>query len=503
MGEILPLNDENLERIYQDRLRNPAKAFRKTHDMGYGLGFAVFPENRYDPLKGVKRDTYNDHLELYYKDESRLDFDPYHNKKWDAHIKDYLDDFSRNSPFYNPKHKYYEDFEAARQNVALLRNIVYNELFTDGEYNHNDPRDKDNAKKVEEMGKEVGHILKWRAFWSNILPNMGRDRATRHFGEYGKEHIGAAELYRALLKRQNRISFNPLNWMQGKIRINNWNLPPIESTPFSSTDMVLAQFIEGKDQGIGMDDAPAHLTSRALMLESAAAALNRPQDMPPGDVRHSVDLAHTILDKLKKMNLGTSDRGLDARASERRDLEQSQAFVELASAYQSVLAGLAQTNPQALNDPRFEQARLAIGKLGHITLIEAMDACAHEKGHGEMLKQLIAAKDRLPAEFQQIEGVTTKELVKTIEEALHYAAEYQGIHMERNRSQGIPIDPAAQARVNASINQMVNTMSGVASRIGATRFDLIQEAQDINRANEMRQQTRMTQPSMQQAYQGV
>ncbi len=493
MQEPLPITEENLAMLYEQRRAKPAKPFRKCYNMGHGLGWGVFAENRYDPLKGYKRDTYSDHLDLYYENKNKLDFDPHEYKKWDRIIQDYLDDLPGNGAVYNPQHKFYEHYEPLRQNIALLRLVLYNEFFPDGEFTPNDPHDVKRAQIIEEMAKHVAGMLKRRAFWSNVVnaifPIGIKNRAMKRFGVFGTEHIGAAELYRKLQKKDGTITLNPLNWIKGEFSYK-WNLPPIEETPFSYEDMALAQYIEKREDELGMEDPGAYLSAEAFLLQRSAAALNNPQDMPVGDVKQSVELGHKILDNLKKLRTKSADELLNMREQQRKELEESQLLVELANAYQEVISGLAHSNPQSLQLSVFEDARLAIGKLGHITLIAAMNAYQKENSMEatHKLQELLDAKDNLPAEFQEIDADTKEELIATIAQALYKAAELQNINQKRNVSEEQNIDRSVNLSPEQQhkIRTMQLTMQGEAARISAASANLVEEARAINAANQQK-----------------
>ncbi len=446
-----------------------------------GVGVFLLPQKELDAFTGKNRYTYCGLEELYEDHTAKIDFDPVKYKLFDGGVQDYLETFPMHQALWKPNHEFYTDYEPIRKNLALVRNGIYLQYFPDGIY---DPYSKSAATQkiyLEEMGKVLGATLKRESFFRKALPPSSDPLAERRFGDYGIEHIGAAEMYKALLRAQNKFTLNPLRWLQGKFNSYDWNLADIENTVFRQKDIEEALFQETRKEEIGMAHPTARLAAEALMTQRIAVELLNPAALRPGDAELSVELAHDIIEALKRMKFDNTNEGLPGVDQQAHDLERGELIAELAMAYQNIMADLAEKNPAALHDPElaalFETARLSFGKLGHLTYVDSQRASILES-QGNDLPLLDLAQLELPKEFQYTYAGEERQLLANIEQALSAAIIYRGKRIER----------AAQVEINSirkDYDSMHQRISWMSAHIASASENLVGEAKAINQTNRM------------------
>lgn len=477
-----PANAETLNKIDWDLRSNPIREYEVLQSGTTGVAFKI--PKRFDPMFGTKRVGYMHYLHVYYENQSNVDFEPTKFITWDRIFEDYLNDVRWHNAISNPRHHYYDDYEPVRQNIDMLGIIARSEPPM-----CNAP-DAVKERMLKSLAEQAASTLKWHSIWRGITNfvtgqwSTSGDVAKHRFGTYGEEHLGAAKLYAKLVENQGKIILDPISWVQGKFRHPNWNLPPVEESPFSQKDMVVAMYIENREDKVGMEDPGNRLKADGLLL-ARQAVTSKPghvRNMPLGDSRHAIDLGHTIIDNLKRINYGMNDRSLDSRANQRQELEAAEYFIELSTAYQTLLAGVAQQDIGELGSPVFVEAQQAMGKLSYLVLLQAEKAYLKDKDPdaNKRLQELMEAKRNLPESFQHVGGDTNpKDLVKKIEKAMEYAAEYQGLRAQRQptKQKGIQLSPEASSRVEASLAKMHGSIDGYSARINGIGGSALQDQQ--------------------------
>lgn len=487
-----PITEELLNKLYWDRRLNPITKYEINTYSGIGPSFKIDP--RFDVLHGKKRVGYNDYVQLYYENEEAFDFEPRTIPQWDKHFEDYLNHFRRHNALTNPRHRHFEGYEPLRQNIAMLGRI----LASEPPVSRNSDLNKQLIMKT--MAKQAASTLKWTSFWravTNFLTlrwSAGNDVSGHRFGIYGDEHAGAAKLYAKLYQNQGKFILNPISWFTGRFRHPNLGLPHPEESPFSSKDMTMAKYIEKREDEIGMEDRGNRLKAKGVSL-ARLAATSKPghiSKMRPGDKEEALWHARKILKLLQDINYGVSNREMGNRENDVRELEAAEYSIGLFKAYQTLLAGVSHQNPDALHDPKFIEAQRAMGQLSYIVLQEAEKAYLKDKNDpnaAQLLQELMEEKSKLPEEFQLVGNTNKKVLIKTIEQAMEYAAEYQGLRAQqaRTRGKGMQLAPEAAVRVEESIAKMQGSIDGNSARIngigGAAARKLESEIREINTLN--------------------
>ncbi len=481
--------DDDIEDYYhQDNQKNSHRGHARssTNSMD-GIGRFILPQAHRDAATGGARISYNDHLDIYRDHKYKIAYNPVQYKLFDGEIDRELSQSRRHNGLNKSKHQYYEAYEPVRQNIAVLRNALYTVHFPDGEYDPQDPQDRMKAVKINQMARKLAHKMKWETRWNwvkNVLSlgMAGGTASESHFGRFGEEHFGAQAMYEMLYREQESFTLNPFRWITGKTHSRDWDLPHPEDSPFSDRDMTEAMQEERRDERMQLHHSGHALANEALEIEGIAAALKATK-APSGLVQmtqqkreESVELGREILRKLKEINAGRSDRAHDGLDTEREDIERSQMMHGLAENYLKVYNDLLLQNPSIQLDSTFERARIAIGKLGHLTMLDAMKNASSP----EERKELEAAYAALPSEYKKVSNDNEADLIRDVEVAMK--------EMGRRQNVGQAADPNVKSRAKGAVNDMFNTMSSV--RIGAAsqnvsgRFNLVQMAKEVSQMNQ-------------------
>lgn len=300
-----------------------------------GVGRFVLPHAHFDKVKGRARISYCDHLDIAQDSKHDISFDPKKYQLFDGSIDEFLKHDRRHQAIDNKKNQYYEAYEPLRQNIAVVRNALYTHYFPDGEYNPSDPNDVKKRAKIHQIGREIGHELKWQSrmqwVYNMVTLNFSeKDFCIKRFGQYGQEHYGAQKIYQKLYDKQESFSWNPIHWLMGRASKKDWGLPHPEQSPFCEQDMREAIYNENRDEEMGIEDCSPTLCSAALETEGIAAkiktglATENIQAMDGQQREESVELGREILRKLRHVMAGRSERmheGLDHKS---QDLERAQ-----------------------------------------------------------------------------------------------------------------------------------------------------------------------------------
>lgn len=455
----------------------------------FGNFYVLEPE--YDAVNKVRRHTYCQLEELYDKYPHKLGFSP----KTYAHFDDKALDYLRDYPallegIYESGAKHYADYEVIRKNMAMVRLALYQQHFSQG-FLFNGHMDQQNKQAMlEEIATCMGATLKHEArkrIFLGLFDFSPKSIAEKRFGRFGIEHEGAAQFYKRLLRKQNSLTLNPLRWIQGKFNRYDWNLPPIEETILRSQDINKAVYIDTKKKDIGADAPAKHLAAEAKIAFEACyhnlystigKSHQRPQALPDAEAEESVILAHRIIDNWKLINSDHSQKQIDEVDLKNKELEKGQLLAELAMTYDKLMADIAATSPELLSGPQAQQftdAKLAMGKLGYLTLVRAIKAATEEKDGNLQHALLYIEETRVPAAYKQDTSKDEAALIAQIEQALKAAEQYRAA--KKNRK---PVSPDLNVDLTKTIANMHGRINGDSANIGAANSWAIPEAKALN-----------------------
>lgn len=445
-----------------------------------GVGRFVLPHAQYDEIKGRKRISYCDHLDIVRDRKHKIDFNPLKYQIFDGAISEELARSRRHNAIENPNNQYYEAYGPLRQNLAVLRNALYANYFPDGEYNPEDPKDREKRAKIHDIARKIGNELKWQSRFQRIYNLVTfnfseRDFCIKRFGKYGQEHFGAQKLYEKLYKEQEKLSLNPIHWMMGRATRHDWGLPHPEESPFCQKDMREATYNDHRDEEMGVSDCAPTLCSAAMDVQGIAAKL-KTGAMTAGVAQMSFDqreesiaLGREILEKLRKMCAGRSQRMREGIDHQSLDLERAHLLNGLAENYLQMYQDLLTRDPSIAKDSTFERARIALGKLGHLTMLNGLSSSS-----AEQKREYETAYAQLPEEYKKVAGDNEADLIRDVEVAMDELCHRQ--NMSKHAA------PELQQFAKSAVQNLHNTMSG--ARIGAASANIIDKAKQVSAMNQ-------------------
>jgi hypothetical protein len=469
------------------------KNIRPTEHKDFGKSF-VF-DKEYDELKAEYRHTYCQLQELYDEKKITLDYNP-KNYTFDKETTEYLDDYPGYlGGIYEKGNKHYNEFQVIRENIAMVRLGMYQQLFPEGYKFKDDTEKAHKLEIIKEMGECLGATLKHESrirFFTNLFNFSKQPLAEKRFGKFGIEHMGAAEMYKRVLKKQNRVTLNPIRWLQGKARCYDWNLPPIDQTVFCHHDIEEAIFTDSHKKDIGVQAPAKHLAAEAKNIFETCFNLSsqrlnvhrRPEALNDNDAEQSIILAHRILDNWKHIQASSDKRSIDEIDIKHRDLEKSELMAEIAITYDKIMADMSAHSPEFLQQDInnvFSNAKIAMGKLGYLTLLHAIDA-ADKQGDGNLKHELLQIEEhKVPDAYKQVTPREERALMEQIEQALKAAEQYRAQKMARSASQQVAATLTPEqlsARHTKEIAGMHNKISN--TQISAANSWAIPEAKRVN-----------------------
>lgn len=169
------------------------------------------------------------HEQLVCDDSTSLHFNPGKYLFFDKIVAEKL-----NMPaLTDANHPDYAKYEGLRTNLEVLRNDIIGIYLNDGSY---DPGDEKYVSKIAGIADEVGEMLSNDRWYTRpFKPYISVDVAN-------VKGVGAAVIYQHLLDVQQKDSnmfsyfFNNLKNLIGYPK-RTWELPPIETTPFSDDNL--------------------------------------------------------------------------------------------------------------------------------------------------------------------------------------------------------------------------------------------------------------------------
>ena len=348
-----------------------------------------------------------------------------------------------NSPYLlDPLDDKYESYRSLRDNIAAVRNFLMQSYYASPDPGMTPEKAK---QALSEIGEFVGKGLYNNWQWHGVIdyhhwnePFIDLDRARAKNGD------GAQYIYERILAH-NRHS----NWTRPWAAITalfggkappEWMLPDANATHFTSWEEHDISDLKG---ATAMSAELVAITSRIADLEirqadlRAQAALNQTSNdldalgnqllfsaqntnsvatLAPDEQRKAVEIAKDILRKLK-INLGGANivEGLKLKPSD--DLATFGSIKGVAMVYERVLAWSRGVDASILQDPSVQAATRAIGQLGYLAKLEALNM-ARAAGNRVQASNLTEQLKRIPAGFSTGSDMTLGGLLEKLERGL-------------------------------------------------------------------------------------
>lgn len=471
-------------------------------------GSIVVPVIGGDVIDGIgkymvpKINSLINHYRLVYDRNNELDFWGPQNPSFDSIIEQTF--FA--PAFSKPEHPHYFNYEPLRDNIATVRNYLYDQI-VDG-VDMSDSRARFACvKKLEQMGREIGVALE-------------RDSLTRRPGslhldvlEASQPGVGAAKMYELLCKKQDRSPLlRPLDMLLGR-QYWNWGLPKLENSPFSKENVdafCLAEEqnlvvpsekpdvpaepptpaqpdIQPQPEPEPQPDSPAFSRGHELSVLGAALAgsafsLDRVEQLPRPVKHRAIEIARDILDKLK-INLcdDTLNKWLDHPKEETLDYAKSLAQVGELYANSHEIATLA--NPELKQDPAILAANAAMGKLAYMIKQQAASALEAE-GNVDDAQMLRGELASFPSEWQQVDGVTVDQLLGDLQTGLECAhgaavsAQHEWQQNQARLTEKSSNTPRPRAQTEAQMKEAAKALAASVAT-GHKRGEKTPDMQDI------------------------
>lgn len=348
----------------------------------------------------------------------------------------------------HPNHPDYFSFEPLRDNIATVRNFAMVEILKQTDLN--DPAAVNAAmQKCNEMGREIGVALQ-------------RDTITRRPGslhlDVTKSSVpgaGAAEIYKLLQRKQHRSPLlRPLDWVL-KRDYRQWNLPPIEDTPFSSANVqsfcipadgpqapaCAAPAPDISPEPVVPAAAPAteaqtapepavapapaapsvssgqQLAALGASIMGNARSLDKVEKLPRPVKDRAIELARDILDKLR-LGLGEGGSIASWLSLPGNDaVAYTEGVSQLTELYAQSYETATAYSPQLASSPFLVGANAALGKLSYLAKAHAYTQLEGE-GLLDDAAMLRAELETYPAEWTNLEGDTVESLLSQIQSGL-------------------------------------------------------------------------------------
>jgi hypothetical protein len=238
--------------------------------------------------------------------EHRLNFNPTHYAWFDGTIAETLT--PQLAAVTNPSASEYERFEPLRMNLAVLRNFLYAHFFPEGTYDEG--RDAHHMSHIAQIAVEVANML---SQGSDIVPDMFQPN-TVALSVANQEGIGASELY-ARLYAMNQ-GYDQTRLLHGvretfmDYRPRDWQLPPIEQTPFARVKAVTeptdVNYINYQAQTSGQHEGAMQNAAKAAVTFSVEdlgrttpQGFRSVEELSTQVKRDAIKIAKDILDNLK------------------------------------------------------------------------------------------------------------------------------------------------------------------------------------------------------------
>ncbi len=343
-----------------------------------GIGKFVIP----------RENSWAAHRQLIRDPKHNLGFAPLRYPFFDYVIAENVD----YAPLNDPHHKAFGKLVGMRENLAILRNYLFQEFFPDGSFDQND------VKKVPKI-LAISSFLAEAIDNDRYIPSFGKPRIDKSkANQYG---TGAQYMYKKILERQTTHSWiRP--WMRKPFEImfgisgRNWGLPRLEDSPFSDANLqkpppppvysytedelfAVAAALANKDPRSPRDAAKYHADTINRIADNFVNThhtYSSVEMMRQPVKRQSVEIAKDILRKLKvKIGRGFIAHGLTPDAT--ANLNLLDAIEGVIDVYEFHLAKATARDPRLLHHPVIAKANDAVGKLGYVAKVEALRMAEH------------------------------------------------------------------------------------------------------------------------------
>ena len=211
----------------------------------------------------------------------------------------------------------WEPYAAMRMNIAIIRNVIYNQYFPDGQYNPEDPADKEKVLKLKEIAHFLGKGICQGAFIQGLAGADGKGLAeatAMPVDEANRADYGAKKMYQFLLERQATHFGLPVNGLFATPAYD-WELCPIVETALS--DAAQQSFFDvTTDLHDVMERLHDHLSEQAESIKNtavrAANALTKPEDLARETKVIAIEEARKILDNFRAV-YAAAERGTQGK----------------------------------------------------------------------------------------------------------------------------------------------------------------------------------------------
>jgi len=365
--------------------------------------------------------------------------------------------------FSNPKHRDYQKYDGLRQNVAILRNIIFSQYFPDGKCDSSDPEDVARCEQLPRIAREIGVALQrdssLRLPFSTYMPV-----AVANTPDYG-----AMEMYKMLLKLQNeRTLFHPLAWAFGLPNFD-WKLPTVDKTAF-------ATFEQDMTRGTITTDKASHMVQIDFEIDKMITGNTSVEALSAEDKATSIAEAKKILENLKLlMGQEQRDPGLLLNSA-----HQDEVIVNTGQLIQAYLL-MKSASGDTGQDTALMHADAALGKLAYLLKIRTADVLKSENRLDEA-NEIYAVAQKMPAEWQNAKNTDFNALVETLALGMYSAEQLQKL-----KTQGRQLaDNPAQQLARQTVSNTGKAMSGADTRISAVNNPAL--AEQLKNAQPQQQQ---------------
>jgi hypothetical protein len=481
-------NDKNNVRsrnaALKDRNNAQASVFFK-----YDFGKFIIPKEK----------TWAAHAEIVCDNTTQLFFSPARYPIFDKIIAERC-----NLPaLYDPTNADYPKYEGLRTNLEVLRNDIIGHYLNDGTF---DPGDERFIPHIKAIAEVIGDAISADRFGRRMLaPAISIDVAN-------VEGVGAAEIYKFLLNQQYKHAGAFDVFLQNVRNLaglpnRNWNLPPLEHSPFSPEALSAPPpRIEGAGTpGTSHNASTAQQAARevaqtmttnssATAAAAATVAADRPLDLMDSLVSAShrmLGAAHALRSP-ETLNQPTKDESVEEARKILRwfknlqgtdmDMEQwmrigtlpeqeakAHALTRLVEIYQGQLSSALTNNTGVGNHYLVESASHAAGSLAESVALHTLESLP--EGH-PALPKLDAALDNLPPEWEARQTQPVGRLVEALESAMSHMT-------SKPLSDRSPIDRILEISENIALT--ARKLRGVDTLEEPAREESIELAREILR----------------------
>lgn len=440
-ADDLPAAHSVEDDIHAHPIESPAGIAVKRGAYIDGVGKYVAPE----------QNTLANHYALVRNPANELDFYPS-----DCPLDTVAAYVFKDAAFSNDPHPHYLDYQPLRENIAVVRNFILQQMTENGDLT----KPEQNAAAINNldyMGLEIGRALQRGSRFSLRGDTLDPVKASQ-------PGTGAAEIYAFLHQKQESNKFlHTFKKMAGR-DYSGWGLPPIDNSPFNTRE---AEAFRNNTPQIPLQQNPApspapeaqpivnpsvefapttgldggrQLAILGSTLAGTAMSLERVRRLPKPVRDESIALARHILDNLRFGVGETAPRGEWMQRPEEQVLEESNALVSVANLYADMYNNAQAAHPDAASDTTLQQSNEALGKLAYLVKersVQQLEAQGNTR-EAALLQQEIA---RYPDSWKEADGTQMNALLSQLNAGLQQAetliAQAQAVGLSPVQTQAI------------------------------------------------------------------